>query len=523
MRIVDFFDKGVSLYPDNLAFVEPDSEYSYAQAAVETHTIASAINGHGYLKGSKIGILAPNSNIAFLSLLGLMRAEAIWLPINPRNPVETNIDLLDRFEGELLFYHSKFEKDAIEISAQVPGIKELVLLDGTEGADVPLGESEPLSEWCKGYQKTYAIGPEEPNDLLALFPTGGTTGKPKSVMMSHKAVETMFCNFWSAFNYHDNTRHLVVAPMTHSAGVLGMAHFDRGGTNYMMEVADPEGILKSVQEYGITHFFIPPTVLYMMLALPNVREYDCSSLQHMLVAAAPTSLEKLKEAIDVFGPVLTECFGQAEAPAAVTVKAPWDYLDADGNIIESRLASIGRPAALNQVAILDDKGKELPRGESGEICVKGNLVTPGYYNNPEATAEVRKFGWHHTGDIGVQDEEGFIRIIDRKKDMIITGGFNVYPNDIEQVLMTHAAVQDCSVIGVPDEKWGEAVKGIVQLKPESDCSEQELIELCKAKLGGVIAPKSIDFLEQLPRSPAGKVLKNELRKDYWQSQTRAVN
>jgi acyl-CoA synthetase (AMP-forming)/AMP-acid ligase II len=243
----------------------------------------------------------------------------------------------------------------------------------------------------------------------------------------------------------------------------------------------------------------------------------------MLVAAAPVSLEKLKQAVEVFGPVMTECFGQSEAPAAITVKAPCDYLDAAGNIIESRLGSIGRPAAFNQVAILDDEGREVPRGESGEICVKGDLVTPGYYKNPEATAEVRTFGWHHTGDIGIQDEEGFIRIVDRKKDMIISGGFNIFPNEIEQVLMTHPAVQECSVIGVPDEKWGEGVKAVVQLKPGSDCDAQVLTDLCKSKLGGVKAPKSFDFVEQLPRSPAGKVLKNELRKAYWEGQGRAVS
>jgi acyl-CoA synthetase (AMP-forming)/AMP-acid ligase II len=517
MRIIDFFDKGVSIYPDNLAFVEPGLEYSYAGAAVETHTIASAINGHGYLKGSRVGILAPNSNIAFLALLGVMRAESVWLPINPRNTVEANVDLLHRFEGELLFYHSCYESEAQAIKARVPGIKELVLLNGSEGAGTP------LNEWVEGYRGTFTSGPEGPDDLLALFPTGGTTGKPKSVMMTHKAIETMFANFWAAFSYHDNTRHLVVAPMTHSAGIMGMAHFARGGTNYMMDAVDPEGILQAIQQYGITHFFIPPTVMYMMLALPNVRDYDYSSLQHMLVAAAPTSLEKLKEAIEVFGPVLTECFGQAEAPAAITVKAPADYLDSDGNIIESRLASVGRPAAFNQVGILDNDGNEVPRGERGEICVKSDLVTPGYYNNPEATAEVREFGWHHTGDIGIQDDEGFIRIVDRKKDMIITGGFNVFPNEIEQVLMAHPAVQDCSVIGIPDEKWGEAIKAVIQLKVGEQCGEDELLELCKGKLGGVKAPKSVDFMAQLPRSPAGKVLKNELRDSYWESQDRAVN
>ena len=517
MRIIDFFDNGVRLYPGNLAFVEPGSEYTYSEAAEQTHFFASAIRGHGYAKGAKIGVLAPNSNIAFLALLGLMRAEGVWIPINPRNSVEANVDLLTRFEGELLFYHSAYEDEAAAIKSQVPGIREIVLLDRNEGV------GEPLENWLADYRHPHTMGEEQPDDLLALFPTGGTTGKPKGVMMNHKAIETMYVNYWSAFNYHDNTRHLVVAPMTHSAGLMGCAHFARGGANYMMSKADPQAIMKAIEEYGITHFFLPPTVLYMMLALPDVRDYDVSSLKHFLVGAAPTSLEKPKEAIDVFGPVLTEAFGQAEAPAAITVKAPWDYLDADGNLIESRLASIGRPAALNTVAILDDEGVEVSRGERGEICVKGDLVTPGYYKNPEATEEVRRFGWHHTGDIGIQDNEGFITIVDRKKDMIITGGFNVFPNEIEQALTSHAAIQDCAVVGVPDEKWGEAVKAVVQLKPGSEASEEEIITHAKSRLDGVKAPKSVDFVHDLPRSPAGKVLKTEIRKRYWAGKSRAVN
>jgi acyl-CoA synthetase (AMP-forming)/AMP-acid ligase II len=359
--------------------------------------------------------------------------------------------------------------------------------------------------------------------MFTVFPTGGTTGKSKGVVMTHRNVYTMYQNFYSHFNYHDDTCHLVVAPMTHSAGLIGCMHFARGGTNAIMSKAAPNLICDAIETYGVTHLFLPPTVVYMMLALPDVNERDYSSLQHLLVGAAPTSLEKLKEAVAVFGPVMTEAFGQSEAPAAITAKAPWDYIDKDGNINERRLASIGRPCVNNIVAILDDAGEPVENGAAGEICIQGELVTPCYYKNPEATAEVREFGWHHTGDIGVIDDEGFITIVDRKKDMIITGGFNVFPNEVEQVLSAHPAVQDCAVIGVPDEKWGEAVKAVIQLKPGNDCDEETLVELCKAELGSVKAPKSVDFIDDLPRSPAGKVLKVDLRKSYWGGQDRAVN
>ena len=254
-----------------------------------------------------------------------------------------------------------------------------------------------------GLRRDHDIGPEGDDDLFAIFPTGGTTGKSKGVMITHRNISTLFANFYAHFRYHDDTRHLVVAPMTAPAGIVGSMHFARGGTNVIMSKASPQAVVDAIEKHRITHLFLPPTVLYMTLALPDIRRRDFSSLQHFLVGAAPTSLEKLKEAISVFGPVMTEAFGQSEAPAAITAKAPWDYRDRDGNIIESRLQSIGRACVHNQVAILDDDGKELAAGEAGEICVRGALVTPGYYKNPEATTEARKYGWHHTGDVGVMD------------------------------------------------------------------------------------------------------------------------
>ena len=516
MRIIDFFDNGAELYPTNLAFVDDNSQYSYQEAQRMSHHIASAIRGNGYSAGARIGILSPNCCEAFVTLLGLFRSEAVWLPINPRNALADNINLLSRFEGELLFYHSSYEKEANEIKANTPSIKNIVCINDST-------DSLVLETWSKPHQQLFVIGSEDSNALFALFPTGGTTGEPKGVMLTHRNIETFFSNFWAHFSYQDNDAHLVVAPMTHTAGLLGCAHFARGGTNYIMGAADPKGIVEAIEKYSITHFFIPPTVLYMMLALPNVNDYNYSSLKHLIVGAAPTSLEKLKQAIVIFGPVLTEAFGQTEAPASITAKAPWDYLDKEGNIIESRLKSIGRPCVYNNVKVLDDNGVVVANGERGEICIKGDLVTPGYLNNELATNQAREFGWHHTGDIGVMDDEGFITIVDRKKDMIITGGFNVYPNEIEQAIMELDQVQDCAVIGIPDDKWGESVKGVLQLKPDQKISEEQIISHVKTKLGSVKTPKSIDIVEQLPRSAVGKVLKTEIRKQYWSNSDRAVN
>lgn len=516
MRIIDFFDNGAALYPANRAFVDETGAVTYAEVDAQVHKIAAAIRGQGFAKGAHIGILAPNSNIAFITLLAVFRAEGVWLPINPRNPVSVNADLMDRFDCEILFYHSCFSAEAEQVMSQVPKIKAAVCVDGEAVAGVS------LDAWLKGMPEHHVPGEEQEGDLFAIFPTGGTTGKSKGVMISNRNVEYMFAHMWAHFKYYDNTNHLVVAPMTHTAGLFGCLHFPRGGTNTIMSTVDPGGILENIEKHGITHLFLPPTVLYMMLAHEDIKSHDYSSLQHFYVAAAPSALSKLQEAIGVFGPVMSEVFGQSEAPATITLKAPWDYLDGEGNIIQSRLASVGRPGIFNKVAILDDEGNAQPQGVAGEICIKGELVTPGYYKNPHATAEVRQFGWHHTGDVGVMDDEGFVRIIDRKKDMIISGGFNVFPNEVEQVLSQHSAVQDCAVIGIPDEKWGEAVKAVVQLKPDMTVSSQELMALVKENLGSVKSPKSVDFVAELPRSPVGKVLKNELRKSYWQGRDSAI-
>jgi acyl-CoA synthetase (AMP-forming)/AMP-acid ligase II len=219
---------------------------------------------------------------------------------------------------------------------------------------------------------------------------------------------------------------------------------------------------------------------------------------------------------------MSQSFGQAEAPMFCTYLSPQDHLVIGSNTKEKRLASCGRQTLQTRVRIMDDEGNILPPNERGEIVVQGNLVMTGYYKNPEATEEVSTFGWHHTGDIGYIDEDGYVYIVDRKKDMIITGGFNVYPSEIEQVIWGHPSVQDCAVIGAPDEKWGEAVKAVIELKPGCTLEEEEIISLCKKTLGSVKAPKSVEIWKSLPRTPVGKVRKKDIRASYWSDKERAI-
>jgi acyl-CoA synthetase (AMP-forming)/AMP-acid ligase II len=295
-----------------------------------------------------------------------------------------------------------------------------------------------------------------------------------------------------------------------------------GATQIILPGFDAAKVVNAIETEGVTHMFLPPTAIYMLLAHPAIKQHDFSSLEHFIYAAAPMSVDKLKECLEVFGPVMTQTFGQAEAPMLCTFLSPQEHMVIGDPDKEKRLASCGRPTLLTPVEIMDDDGNLMPAGERGEIVVRGNLVMPGYYKNPEATAEVSTFGWHHTGDIGFKDEDGYVYIVDRKKDMIISGGFNVYPSEIEQIIWGHPAVQDCAVIGVPDEKWGEAVKAVIELKQGSSTNSDEIIALCKAKLGSVKAPKSVDFWDSLPRSAVGKVRKKDIRETFWKGRTRAI-
>lgn len=295
-----------------------------------------------------------------------------------------------------------------------------------------------------------------------------------------------------------------------------------GATTVILDRAEPGLLMDAIERHRVTTLFLPPTVIYSMLAHPDVRARDYSSLQNLIYAAAPMSVRKLKEAWEVFGPVLVQTFGQAEAPMVCTALDQEAHRRAIMSGDDRRLASCGRPTLLTSVAILDESGHVQPPGATGEIAIAGDLLMAGYHGNPEATAACRVGEWQRTGDLGHIDSEGFVAITDRKKDMIISGGFNVYPSEIEQLLWAHPAVRDCAVVGCPDPKWGEAVVAVVELKSGEIIDEATLIAHCKAGLGSIKAPKRIEFWPELPRSPVGKVLKRVVRDHFWSDQDRPI-
>jgi acyl-CoA synthetase (AMP-forming)/AMP-acid ligase II len=511
MRLIDYFDRGADRFPQRDCLHDGTRGWTYEHVRATTQRVANGLLATGLAAGDKVAVYSPNHAMAYAALLGIERAGLIWAPVNARNALEENLFILDNSDVSFLFYHSSFEQFLPRIRKACPRIKRFVCLDRAE-----------FETWlAPNAGKAPDLG-DAPDDVAILISSGGTTGRPKGVEITNRVIETMNSIFWACMPFESSPVHLMVAPMTHAAGVCSFPMLPFGGTNIFMGTADPGAILAAIEKHRVTHIYMPPTLIYILLAHSDVRKYDYSSLRNLVYASSPMSVDKLVEAIEVFGPVLTQTYGQAEACMICTFFSPEEHVAALESNKRHRLASCGKAAPLMRVEVMDDEGNILPRGQRGEIVVRGGLVMKGYYKNPQATAEASTFGWHHTGDIGVIDEDGFVYVVDRKKDMIISGGFNVFPSEVEQVLWSHPAVQDCAVIGVPDDKWGEAVKAVVELKPGAAATADELIALAKDKLGGVKAPKSVDFIAQLPRSPVGKVLKKTLREPYWSGRERKI-
>ncbi|BAI74610.1 long-chain fatty-acid-CoA ligase (plasmid) [Azospirillum sp. B510] len=518
MAITDFFDRGYSLNRQGSAFVMDGQRWSFAESYGITCQVAHALVGLGLPKETKAAVLSANHPLSWMCVLGLWRAGFAWVPVNPRGTASEQRQLLDGFDVEVLFFQKAFAPVVEQLRRECPGLRRLVCID--DG----MGGCDSLSDWIADQPKTPPAVICEPDDLAALMPTGGTTGLPKGVMLTHRNLGVSMGN--AILNNHYDPQepivNLAAAPMTHSAGFLSLPASARGGTVIVLTKPDPVALLDAVEQHRVTEFFLPPTVIYRLLEMPGIRDRDFSSLRYLMYGAAPMSVEKLKQALSLFGPVMLQGYGQTEAPGGISALRPGDHF-VDGMVAsDTRLSSCGLPSVLNSLAIMDEEGRFLPQGGTGEICVRGDIVMKGYYKQPDKTAETIVNGWLHTGDVGHLDEEGYLHITARKRDVIITGGFNVYPSEVEQVLWSHPAVLECAVIGVPDDNWGEAVMAVVELKPQAQVGAEELIDLCKRKLGSVKAPKSVDFVAVLPRSPVGKVLKKDIREPYWRDVARRI-
>ncbi|HXN28946.1 MAG TPA: AMP-binding protein [Candidatus Acidoferrales bacterium] len=529
MRAIEYFDKQAEATPDRTAIIDGSVKYSYAGVQAASQRIARAMWAAGLRGEEPAAIYSINDARVLLCMLGLMRAGAVWVPINYRNALDAIVDYLNYVKTSWLFYHSSYRDRIPELQARVPTLQQLICIDAQDGKNPSLEKFMQAGADAKGGDSTsrdvdWADALGNTDRLVGLVPTGGTTGSAKGVRvtsLSWGTMTEMASHYWRSEGCDPVC--LSVAPLSHAAGVVAFTMFTLGATNLVMPGFDALEVLRHIERFRVTHLFLPPTAFYGLLAHPDVHKFDYSSLRVFLLAASPVSPDKLKQGVEIFGPCLCQSYGQTEAPMLMTFLDQKTIAAAAAGDRPERLRSCGQPTSSVRLAIMDEQGQLLPPGQPGEIVARGSLVSPGYYEMPEATAEIRTHGWHHTGDIGYRDEDGFFYIVDRKKDMIISGGFNVYSAEVEAALMALPQIQECAVIGVPHPKWGEAVKALVVLRASQSLTEQEILEHCKTKLGGVKCPKSIEFVAEIAKTPAGKIDRKQLRKAYWANTDRAVH
>ncbi len=522
MRAIDYFDKGVDAGPDKTAIADADASYSYLQVRQYSEKIARAMCAAGLQGEQPAGIYSDNHARLLFCMLGIMRAGAVWVPINSRNASDANAEYMNYVGMAWLFYHSHFRDSVRELRARVPSLRHLVCLDADDEPYPSLDHFMNSADASSGLEWGDAYG--NLDRLVGLVPTGGTTGPAKGVKVTSLAWGTMTemaMRYWRC----DDTSPvcLTAAPLSHAAGVVAFVMFALGGANVIMPKFDAEEFLRNIEYFRVTHLFLPPTALYNLLAHPNVGKYDYSSLRVFLLAGSPVSPDKLKRAVEIFGPCICQCYGQTEAPMLLTWLDQQTVAAAAVGDHPERLRSCGKPTSAVRLAVMDNDGKILAANQSGEIVARGALVCGGYYRMPEATDEIRAHGWHHTGDIGYLDDDGYLYIVDRKKDMIITGGFNVYCAEVEAAIMAFPEVEECAVIGVPDDIWGEAVKAIVVVASGRRLAEDTVVQHCKRALGSVKAPKSVEFWPELPKTGAAKINRRAIRERYWQGVDRHVH
>ncbi len=529
-------DRAFQDFRDDVCLVFENETYTYGEVDEFSARIASGLARRGFGPGMKGAVWSLNSAVAFIAAIGLLRAGGVWIPVNPRNSARDNVEILARFGCEAIFFQETFRAPVAEAAEGLGALRAVVSLGGARRSDAPSSggvsgpggpeAAEALDDFIAGAPPTPPAVERKGGDTLTIPMTGGTTGLPKGVMLSHRnfrAIEYAMRHGYAG----RRPVSLCAAPMTHVGGRAALTSLSSGARFVILEKVDLQAILRTIERERITDFFLPPTAIYSLLDQPNLGDFDLSSLVGLSYGSAPMSLARLKQALRVLGPIMRGGFGQTECPmfiARLTAEEHFENGDpASGRLAPDRiLRSVGKSTVISEVAIMDDDGGLLGPGELGEIVVKGPNVSEGYYQDPEETAKIRRNGWHLTGDIGVLDEAGYLTIVDRKKDMIITGGFNVYSTEVEQALLAMPEIALAAVIGVPSERWGEAVHAVVVAADGAEPREAEVIAAARERLGGVKAPKSIDFVADLPRTPVGKIDKKSLRAPYWAGRGRRV-
>jgi long-chain acyl-CoA synthetase len=521
MDLQQILERAVRFYPDRTGVVCGGTRLTYRAFAERVHRLRSALHGLGLRKGDRLAVLMYNCHRYFEVYYATAEMGALVVPLNIRLSAGEIAYILKDSGSAAVVVGPEFLSLLSAVQSQLPALQQRIYA----------GDGAP-PEGLSGYEQLLAGAappgpptPAAPDDLAALFYTSGTTGHPKGAMLSHanllaNAYHILACGIWREGDVYLHACpmfHIADGPTTHAVTWLG-------GTHVIIPSFKPDLALEAIERERVTATLLIPTMINFLINHPDVAKRDLSSLRIVTYGGAPMPEELVRRATQLLPCSFCQAYGLTETSPLLTLFPNQEQALAGPPEQMRRLLSCGREVIGVRVRVVNTRGEEVKPGEVGEIIAKGPNIMVGYWNNPQATAEAVRDGWLYTGDLATVDEEGYIYIVDRKKDMIITGGENVFSTEVENVVYTHPAVLEAAVVGVPDATWGEAIKAIVVLKPGASATEEEIIAYCRSRIAHFKVPRSVDFYEgALPKSGSGKILKRELREKYWAGHERRVH
>lgn len=515
MNLGHLVTRSAQYWPDRPAVADRHRRVNYRQLEARSNQLANALLGFGLEAGDRVALYSLNRVELVEAEVALYKAGLVKAPLNARLSLQEALHVLEDAQARVLIVGPEHAQGILDQGTDLPCVEKVVVI-GSEGAN--------------GYENLLAAGDTTPPRVdvnmdapAVLHYTSGSSGRLKAAVQTFNnrmaLVRKSLMLPEGRFASDEVLGH--VGPVTHASGMQIMPTLTTGGCNYLIDRFDIAELFETIQRERITRFFAVPTMLYRLIDSGLASDYDLSSLRSISYGAAPMAPSRLREAMRIFGPIFTQGYGAGETTSTISILTQQDHLRG----LEEKpelLASCGRAYGESEVIVADDDGNPVADGEVGEILVRGPDVMQGYWNAPDLTEEVLKDGWYHTGDVARRDDEGFLYIVDRKKDMIISGGFNIYPAEIETVLFRHPAVAECCVVGAPDSQWGEQVIAFVVCRPGEQVAEAALIEYCAEHLAGFKKPRHVRFVDELPKNPNGKVARRLVRDTFWKDQGRQV-
>lgn len=492
-------------YPRGLAITCGPVRFTAAQVYERACRLANALRGGGCRPGDRVAVYLPNCAQYMEVEFGLALAGLVRVSLNVRLPERDLLYTLRDADGRALIYAGQYGKTAASLLEQCSGLSPVLCLSDAQGGPGPRQlDYEAALAQASSAPPTVPVGPDS---LYCLFYTSGTTGRPKGVMLTHRAQASVAFSLLLEFGpLRPGEKILLLQPLSHGSGFFMLPYFVSGAHCVVMEKFEPAATLDTAEGMAVETIKLVPTMLIQLLQA-GARSGQLPLLRRIIYGASPMPVERLKEALSLFGPVLAQLYGQAEAPMCITVLPEEDHrMDGDTRV----LASAGRAWRNVEVRVVDPEARDVAPGETGEVIVRGSHLMSGYWQKPEQTAEVLRDGYVYTRDMATVDERGYVYLLGRRDEMIISGGFNIAPRTVEEVLHQHPAVLEAAVVGVPDPTWGETVKAYVVLRPGAQARPDEIIEYCKPLLA-VQRPRSVELVPELPKNAYGKVIKTQLK------------